>query len=258
MCRDVELTPRSHSSQTSDLFQNYNDEDNTRPQDNEPLDNDGIPNDDSNHYNNVDEDEHIKPSNDDHPLSNNPNSEKCMYYHKAYSIPTGQVKYLDYLHLLGDSDSYEDCAELCCKHGPRCQLGWFFRGKCYAVGCNSNHKNNCKPKTVDLESVLVIMKEDPSNYIYPSSSLVMSLLSSSSATDSSHASSSASMTSSPSLSPSVAMPTSNPIISTESPTSPPSSKLTPPTKSSNKHHKLLHHCEMVEWIDGWMDKWMDG
>ena len=266
ICRDVQLTPRSHHSQTSDLFPDNNDEDNTRPQDNdedntrppdnEPFNNNNIPNDDNDDYNNVDEDEHINPSNDGLSLPNDHNSVKCMYYHKVYSIPTGNVKNLDYLHSLGVSDSYKDCAELCCRHGPRCQIGWLFSGKCYAVGCNSDHKKMCKPKTVDLDSILVIMKNDPSNYIYPSSSLVMSMLSSSSAIDSSHASNSASMTSSPSSSPFVAVPTFNPIISTEPPTSPSSSKLTPPTKSSNKHHKLLHNCEMLGWMDGWMDNYI--
>ena len=66
-------------------------------------------------------------------------------------MPKGKTK-VSYLHFIGAASSYEECADLCCQHGRKCQLGWLFKKKCFAVGCSSAEKDMCIPKSVPYDA----------------------------------------------------------------------------------------------------------
>ena len=98
----------------------------------------------SDKYHNQDPDDPAPPS-PTFPMA--PSSFSCRFHYYSNSIPKGKTK-VPYLHFIGIAHSYKECADLCCQHGRKCQLGWLFKKKCFAVGCNSANKDFCIPKAV--------------------------------------------------------------------------------------------------------------
>ncbi|XP_019861263.1 PREDICTED: uncharacterized protein LOC109589649 [Amphimedon queenslandica] len=80
-----------------------------------------------------------------------PPSYSCRFHYHSNSLPKGKTK-VSYLHFIGAARSYKECADLCCQHGRKCQLGWLFKKKCFAVGCNSAEKDRCTPKAVPYDA----------------------------------------------------------------------------------------------------------
>lgn len=84
----------------------------------------------------------------------------CRFHYRHNTLPRGKTN-VDYLHFLGKVDTYQDCADLCCQHGPKCQMGWLFKTKCFAVNCDKWSRENCIPMEVPLgakySSSLIVM-----------------------------------------------------------------------------------------------------
>lgn len=141
--------------------------------------------DDSNHDEYGDDDD----SNTDREDNDDSTSEDSKCYYKKYSgyVPKGKTK-VDHLKFLGKAHSYKSCADMCCRHGNRCQLGWLFNKKCFAVSCEEGNEEMCQPllapslahrnfKTVLLKMKLVVgsasnSSSSSSDQILPTSSSI--------------------------------------------------------------------------------------
>ena len=70
--------------------------------------------------------------------------EICHYTHYTGYVPKGRTN-VDHIKFLGQVNTYQECANLCCDFGRQCQYGWLFNDKCFAVSCSRANRDMCHP-----------------------------------------------------------------------------------------------------------------
>ena len=100
------------------------------------------------------------PASEAPPSSLAHSSLSCRFHYRSNALPKGRTK-VSHLEFIGTTHSYKECADLCCQHGPKCQIGWLVNKKCYAVGCHSYDKDKChivpSPYDARYTSSVVVM-----------------------------------------------------------------------------------------------------